>query len=69
MWLVLLTSSDNRNHFTITVKIKFDALIETSEKVSPNKQYENIATTFIEAAAESIQSKPNEGHGNLGKTR
>ena len=53
-----LTKSDMKNHYLVTVRNKFDTLQETSERHTPNDEYENFATTHIEAAAEWIQTKP-----------
>ena len=42
----------------ITVRNKFDSLPEISETYTLNDKYENFVTTHIEAAAESIPTKP-----------
>ena len=52
------TNSDIRNHYMVTVRNKFDTLQETSEKHTPNDEYENFVTTHMEAAAECIPAKP-----------
>ena len=40
------------------MKNKFDTLLETFQRHSPNDEYENFVTTHLEAAFESILIKP-----------
>ena len=42
----------------ITVRNKFDTLLKSSEKHTPNDEYENFVTTHIEATAKCIPFKP-----------
>ena len=42
----------------LSVRNKIDTLQEKSKKYTLNKEYENFITAFIEAAAESIPTKP-----------
>ena len=51
-------TSDVRNHYTVTVRNKFDSLQETSERLTLNDEYENNVTAPIEIAAECIPAKP-----------
>ena len=46
------------NHYSITVRDKFDTLEETSERLTPNDEYENFVTAHLEAATKCIPIKP-----------
>ena len=53
-----LTIQNISNKYTVTVRNKFDTLQETSERATPNDEYENFVTTHMEAAAECIATQP-----------
>ena len=42
----------------VTIRYKYDTLQETSERHTLNDKHENFFTTFLEAAAECILTKP-----------
>ena len=54
----LLNNTDICDKYTITPRNTFDALQEISETLTPNDEYENYVNAHIEAAAESIPTKP-----------
>ena len=53
-----LIHSDISNEYTVTVRNKFDTPQEISGTHTPNDEYENFVIAHMEAAAESIPTKP-----------
>ena len=53
----LLNNRNIRDRYTLTLRIKFDALQEISETPTPNDEYENFANAHLEAATECIPTK------------
>ena len=49
-----LTNSDISKKYMVTVRNKFDTFQEIAERHTPNVEYENFVTTYIEAAVECI---------------
>ena len=47
----LLNNKDISNKYTITLRNKFDALLEISKTLTPNDEYENFVNANMEAAA------------------
>ena len=52
-----LVNCDISNQFTVSVRNKFDRLQETSERHTPNDEYERFLTTHIETASKCVPSK------------
>ena len=53
-----LTKSDIRNHYTVTLRNKFDTIQETSKRYTSNDEYKTFVTSHIEAVAKCIPTKP-----------
>ena len=53
----LLNNRNVRDKYTLTLRNKFDALLEILETLSPNDEYENFVNTHLEAAAKCIPTK------------
>ena len=53
----LLNNKDISDKYTITLRNKFNALLEFSEFLTPNDEYENFVNARMEAAAECIPTK------------
>ena len=55
--MISLANSDISNQYMVTVRNKFDTLQETSERYTPNDEYENFVTAHIDTAAKCIPTK------------
>ena len=53
----LLRNRNIRDKYALTLKNKFNALQEKTEKHAPNDEYENFVNAHLEAAAECIPTK------------
>ena len=52
------TNKDLTDKSTVTVRNKFESLQETSEIHTPNDDYENFLTAYMEAVIECVPTKP-----------
>ena len=57
-----LANNDICEHYSVTVRNKFNILQETGERHSPNDEYENFVTAHLEAAAKHIPTKQRAKH-------
>ena len=53
----LLNNRDIRYRFALTLRNKFNALLEKTETHTPNDEYENVVNVHVEATAKCIASK------------
>ena len=53
----LLNNRDIRDKYALSLRNKFDALQEKTEKHTPNDEYENFVNDYLEAASECIPTK------------
>ena len=53
----MLNTWDISDKYAITVRNKFDALLEISEALTPNDEYKKFVNVHMEAAAECIPTK------------
>ena len=50
---------NNTNYrYRVTVRNKSDSLLETYERRTPNDEYENFVTAYMDAATECVPTKP-----------
>ena len=54
----LLNNRDTRDNYTITQRNKFNALLEISEKPTPNDEYENFVNAHLECMQTKHRVKP-----------
>ncbi len=50
----LLATREMNNQYTVTARNKIDSLQKTPERLTRDDEYENISTTYIEAAVKCI---------------
>ena len=53
----LLAKKDLSNKYMVIIRNKFDTLLKTSERHTPNNECESIVTSHIKARAEYIPSR------------
>ena len=53
----LLNNRDIKDKYVLTLRNKFDALQEKTEKGTPNDEYENFVNAHLEAAVKCIRKK------------
>ena len=58
----LLNNRDISDKYTITLRNKFDALQEISERLTPIDEYENFVNAHVETAVEFIPFKQRSEH-------
>ena len=51
------TDSDISHQYTVSVRNNYDFYQKTSERHTPNDEYENFFTAYIESAAQCIPNK------------
>ena len=54
----LLNNRDIRDKYVLELRNRFETLLEKTEKVTPNDEYENFVNAHLEAAAKCIPTKP-----------
>ena len=64
-----LANRDISNQYTVAVTNKFDDLQEISESDTPNDEYENLFTAYIEASAYQPNQEPNSSTGVNGREK
>ena len=55
--MTLLSNRDISDKYTITLRNKFDAIQEISERPTPMDKYENLINAHVETTAECILTR------------